>query len=324
MLFGASAGLAMSFSTAAFAQSQPGGSCHDRFIAEIENCNDMFHNPNPQHPDTFLNKNAHEACLEGADDSYGACVDDASRPDLYGAWIVFTAALRDCLNQFPDDNDPAQLACLRRALKNYRDTVRALTGNDDDDCAVGAIVSQFGTVQMAGAMDSLRTAATDANLADGKPIVEASSTVRFAAGINTSDQLYDVANIHCIQSAVLLAGYRTKAGVVVGTLDASSQIRDGVEFQISLADLNLVDTDQVALLAVFFDADGVPRLAEFGKLRIAESPVPGDWNRDGAKNAFDLADYFDAFFAQVDRADLNADQSHDASDAQLFLQEFTD
>ncbi len=302
-------------------------SCQDRFVREIQNCRDMFNNADPQNPDSFQNADAYEACLEGADDSFSACDDGADRPGLYGAWIAFTAALRQCLEQYPDDDDPAQLACIRVELKKYRDAVKELMDDiddDDEECASGVIVSQFGTVHMAGPMDTLRAAAHAAGIADGKPIVEVGSTIRFAAGLNGSDHGYDVAEIECIQSAVLLVGHRTPDGVSVRAVDADGQVRDGVEFEAPLIADRLVASDQVSLLAVFFDADGVPRLAEFGKVRLAESEVPGDWNRDGVRNTRDMSDYFGAYYARVPRADLTGDDAHDAADVHGFLETFTD
>lgn len=57
-------------------------------------------------------------------------------------------------------------------------------------------------------------------------------------------------------------------------------------------------------------------------LTIAESRIPGDFNRDGERNADDLVAFLDAYDNNAPRADLNYDGVVDAADLELFLMQF--
>ncbi|MFI4853781.1 MAG: GC-type dockerin domain-anchored protein [Phycisphaerales bacterium JB065] len=57
-------------------------------------------------------------------------------------------------------------------------------------------------------------------------------------------------------------------------------------------------------------------------LPIAESGIPGDFNRDGDRNTADLSAFIDAYDHNAPRADRNHDGVVNAADLELFLTEF--
>ncbi len=57
-------------------------------------------------------------------------------------------------------------------------------------------------------------------------------------------------------------------------------------------------------------------------LPIMESGVPGDFDRDGERNAADLSAYIDAYDHNAPRADRNRDGVVNAADLELFLAEY--
>jgi len=287
---------------------------------EIANCNDMFDDSNNT-TGTYSNQTAYEACLDGASDSYGACLDGVERADRYWAWIAFLARLRECLEEFPDEESEAQRACIQAALVEYQRALEDLINPPDDDCGDGLVVSAFGNEKLLGPMAALQASAVDMGNLDGKYPVFANTTLRFTAGVNaTPGSSYSAADVPCLKSAALIAIYSTKTGVAVDLIDADTNVSDGTSFDIHVFSNKTVDATEIKLLSIFFDANNIPQLAELGRLSIQDSPLSGDWNRDEVLNTQDVVDFLSSYDAQTDRADLTNDGTVDSTDVEVFIE----
>ncbi len=277
-------------------------------------------------PGTYQNEPAHDACIYGAEASYSACLNDADRSALYSAWITFTARLRRCLEEFPDDEDESQQACISGALVEYRHTVEDLIPDDDDDCTSGGIyLSSFGTPRAVGPLDTLRRAAIDRGYEDGEYRVQANTSLTITAGVNaTPGSGYDIREYGCLKQALLLGVSYGKEGVRVEFMDADTDLIDGVEFDVHIFADKLVHTDELGLLCVYFNQHDVPKFGEFGKLKIEPTDVGGDWNRDRVSDTRDVIDFLDSYSAGTKRADLNGDDRVDSEDAEAFTDSMGD
>ncbi len=91
-----------------------------------------------------------------------------------------------------------------------------------------------------------------------------------------------------------------------------------------------LDTEQIAGHLYFQDQpliveylmDGDTMFMESIRISIAESGIPGDFDRDGERNAADLSAYIDAYDHNAPRADRNGDGVVNATDLELFLAEY--
>lgn len=171
-----------------------------------------------------------------------------------------------------------------------------------------------------GPMESLRSAAIQAGNIEGKFPAPANSTVSVTAGVGSGAVVYDASTVACVKSAIAIAIYRTKTGTVVMPIDADLDTSDGTTFDIMFMGGELVDTSEVKLLTVFFDENDMPVFGEMGLFEIEDSPLTGDWNRDGVVDTDDLVDFMETHSASMPRADLNGDETLTTDDTWVFLQ----
>jgi hypothetical protein len=91
-----------------------------------------------------------------------------------------------------------------------------------------------------------------------------------------------------------------------------------------------LDTEEIAgqlyfqdqPLIVEYQMEGNTVFMESVRISIAESGIPGDFNRDGERTANDLAAFIDAYDHNAPRADRNRDGVVNAADLELFLAEY--
>lgn len=92
----------------------------------------------------------------------------------------------------------------------------------------------------------------------------------------------------------------------------------------------MLDTEDIAgqlyyqdqPLIVEYQMDGNTIFMESIRLSIAESGIPGDFDRDGERTAHDLTAFLDAYENSAPRADRNGDRVVNAEDLALFLAEY--
>jgi hypothetical protein len=122
--------------------------------------------------------------------------------------------------------------------------------------------------------------------------------------------------------------------VVIPTLDGTSIVldsgvmgamQDGLfEITLSLEELpGSIGVSHFSVMVDWLDSDGEYLWSAPFSFAIAESDIPGDFNRDGERNADDLVAFLDAYDNNAPRADLNRDGVVDAEDLAIFLAEYT-
>lgn len=155
-----------------------------------------------------------------------------------------------------------------------------------------------------------------------------------------TQQLYEPADGQSIASLVWVPqgeGSELVAGmsytVLIPTLAGQSAVvdsgvigaaADGL-FKVALSLDELPDSIGVSNFSVmvdWLDADGEYLWNAPFSFTIAESGIPGDFNRDGERNASDLSAFIDAYDHNAPRADRNGDGVVNATDLELFLAEY--
>lgn len=302
------AGLITSAALGANPALDPAGDCQNTHRIDLKECNSEFNNPASP---TYQNQTAFETCTRGALAALNACLaGDPNNPHRED----FINDLKRCITDWPDGG-PAYESCLAAALMVYRSRL-GLT--PQDPCAL----APAGTGRTAP-MDTLRSAALAMGDPDGKYPVEANSTLSFQAGVSAAGS-YNLAGRPCIKQAELIAIYQTKDGPQAVSLDADPDTSDGVFFDLPIFANRLIDTNELEIIAIYFDDASNPVFMEHATLSILPSPIRGDWNRDQVKDTSDILDFISSFTSQVPRADLNVDGSHNTTDISEFLQDFTD
>ncbi|MFU8828276.1 MAG: GC-type dockerin domain-anchored protein [Phycisphaerales bacterium] len=124
---------------------------------------------------------------------------------------------------------------------------------------------------------------------------------------------------HAVVSSLLWTGERWER-VVLGEFERGADMLTEV-----LIDLRSIPEasygSDLDLLVEWMEGDEF--LTAFDHfLPIHESANPGDFNRDGERNADDLVAFLDAYDNNAPRADLNYDGVVDAADLELFLMHF--
>lgn len=323
--FGASVGLAMSCVGTATAALGPcsHGSCFTQYQCLLNECNDNFNDDHPDNDD-YYDQNAWEQCRGGASAHRAACTNGVDQPVLDIFWAQFINNLESCIDEFGEDGDnPNEVnleECLEEALEDYKQLIDNWLGDNPNSCGGQAVPQDAGGLMFLGPMESLRSAAIQAGNPEGKFPTPANSTVSVMAGVGSGAVAYDASAIACVKSAIAITIYRTKNGTVVMPVDADLDTSDGTTFNIMLMGGELVDTSAVKLLTVFFDEDDKPVFGEMGLFEIEDSPLTGDWNRDGVVDTDDLVDFLQTHTAAMPRADLNGDETLTTDDTWIFMQ----
>ncbi len=296
----------------------PFGNCWSQYESNVQECADNF---NDEDNPSYHNQSAYRTCTQGADAALEACTHGVNQ---YGeaaeAWNRFRGRLRDCLEDHPND-EIARDSCIRAALILYRAELRELQNDDDDN----ACAPDPQGIEISNPIYTLQAAAYDQGNADGKYATPVNTTLTFTSGVNpSSGNSYDIRQIPCAASAVTIALYNTKQGAETFTLDADLDTTDGVTITTHLLHTEFVDASDVIILVIFYDDQSVPLFTEQGVLRIQDSPISGDWNRDMVLNSQDIIDFLASYDAQTKRADLNNDDQVNTEDAQEFTETVND
>jgi hypothetical protein len=311
LLFGVSAGLAMSCVSTASAQP----SCFLQHQGRISDCKRDFNNPQPNPPFSFDNPVAYATCLEGSEADKDLCdanVPDGTRTTLWGQ---FKNNIDSCIRLF--GTDPlAFRTCLNSALDTYLDAVDDILNPPAAACTP-VPAGPTGITSRVGVMESIMQSPL---IVDGKFPVAMQSTLSLTAGFSTAQgTAYDISEISCAKQAVLMAVRQTKDGLVFDFIAADLDTADGVNFEAELLASDYVGANDVVLVAIYVDENDDPIFGETALLSIQDSPVQGDWNRDGVKNTHDLIDFIEHFEIQNVRSDVNHDENIDSNDLAEFL-----
>lgn len=298
------------------------GDCLERYFCSVDQCNATF-DPGDLPPSDATYQDildARAACKDGADIRLSACDTGTPTTPLVTEWFTFLDDLARCRAQYGadgEDPDPQGLADCYQAVTNaFRARV-----NDIPDPAACTIDGEDGALYSMPfhSAQSLTEAALLSGRTDGRYPVSANTTLSFTAGFRTTaGSQYDVRQFPCIKRAAAIAIYQTKTGVKVEVVDVDMNTFDGTSFDIQLIASNLIDTEHVDLVCVYFDGNSIPVLGEIGLLDIMPSPIQGDWNRDEVLTPQDITDFLDSYTAQTNRADLNNDGQVDEQDAAEF------
>lgn len=304
------------------------GTCFQQYQCRLDRCNDIFNNDHPDNDD-YLNSEAWAQCREGASLHRAACRNGVGKPHLEVYWQEFINHLKSCIDEFVaggQSPNPVNLTdCVEEALQHYREQLDDVTPPAQDACEGQAVPRDAYGNMFLGKMETLRSAAIVQGNADGKFPVAVNSTASVSAGDGIRQGVaYDASQMACVKSAMAIAIYRTKTGTVVLPMDADLDTSDGTHFDIMFFGSSLVDTDEVMLVTVFFDENDKPVFGEYGWFEIEQSPLTGDWNRDGVVNADDLIDFLESHSAGMPRADLNGDEALTSDDTWIFLQGYID
>lgn len=277
--------------------------CGDTFTDQVENCSDTFNNPDSP---SWQDQQAFETCNDGAAAALAACL-AGNGNDLLD-YLDFLDAIKDCMTDWPDGGDSYE-TCLTGALMIYR---FELGLPPIEPCAPDV-----------SPMAALRDAAIALGAADGKHPVQVGTTLTFTVGVGDGGS-YNTAGIACIKQAQLIALYRTKDGTVAKTLDADTDTTNGTSFSVPVFANRVVHASEIALVALYFNDGGDPVFAEYGFLKIEDSPISGDFNRDGADNTPDVLDYMESYGDQTSRSDVTDDGQTNTDDMQHFLSDHAD
>ncbi len=298
-------------------EPEPYAECWRNYEGEKRQCGDLFNDPGEIWTDAL----AYRACLAGAEENLAACTNGLGEDRYSDAWSRFITRLKNCVTENAGD-EAGRESCVAMALLLYQTEINDLLfpDGDGDDC-----LPSVGDIALANPMYALRSAAVQLGSADGKYPVAVNTTLTFSAGINASPGApYDVGQVPCVKSAIAIAVYTTKSGPEVVVFDADTDTADGVSFDLHLIGDDLVDTNDITLISVFYDERAVPLFSEIGALEIQDSPISGDWNRDEVLNTQDVIDFLDSYNAQTKRADVTNDGVVDSADAVEFTEDYTE
>ncbi|MFB3430681.1 MAG: GC-type dockerin domain-anchored protein [Phycisphaerales bacterium] len=121
--------------------------------------------------------------------------------------------------------------------------------------------------------------------------------------------------------------------VLIPTLDGESIVLDSgmipaaadglFEVALNLNELpGSIGVSRISVMVDWLDAEGEYLWNAPFLFTIAESGIPGDFDRDGERNAADLGAFIDAYDHNAPRADRNGDGVVNATDLELFLAEY--
>ncbi len=285
-----------------------GQSCWFGFAADLNGCSAGSRSSAGITPDP----DADASCFSAAQMKLSACASGGNGEALLEAWNEFNARLRDCLRDYPD-NEAARQACINGAFSAYRIRVRVILGLDPDP------FSEQGGPESRGVQFGWPW------LAASDP-VETDSQFRVIGGLrHTRAERRSRNFVPLTETAtmgILLVIHETAEGLASMPVDATTDLSAGIHFKASFPASRHVDADRVHLMGVYFDAQGVPVAAQMDRVMLQDSPISGDWNRDGVRDHRDMLDFVRSYNAKVSRADLNADGVVDGDDLAAFLRAF--
>ncbi len=291
-------------------------SCFLQEAALIADCNDTYDNDDPNNQWNWDNAAAYDACLSAAAADKDLCEAGIPNSDRTTLWTELETNLQYCLDFFPEDEPEALEACIRSALDTYMDGLNDLLDPDDDECTDSLPASRLGSIE---------NLSLSPQSIDGKFPVSMMTNLSVQAGVSALPGTpYDAKQSPCIKHAALLAISRNKTGVQIELVSADMDTSDGTTFTMPLIPTKFVGVNDFVLVSLFLDENGDARFAEVATTTILQSPVQGDWNRDGVKDLQDVADYTEFYGLQKKSADLNNDDNVDAADLSEFLSNYTD
>lgn len=273
-----------------------GQGCWFGFAADLNGCSAGSRSSAGITPDP----DADASCLSVAQMKLSACASGGNGEQLLEAWHEFNSRLRECLHLYPD-NEAARQACINGAFSAYRIRVRVILGLDPDP-----FPEQGGPEGRGVQFGWPWLAASDP--------VETDSPFRVIGGLRHTRAERRSRNFVPLTEAATM-------GILLVT-HATTDLSAGIHFKASFPAARHVDSDRVHLMGVYFDAQGVPVAAQMDRVMLQDSPIPGDWNRDGVRDHRDMLDFVRSYNAKVSRADLNADGVVDGDDLAAFLRAF--
>tara|TARA_A100001391_G_C5056734_1_gene274936 strand:- start:384 stop:1256 length:873 start_codon:yes stop_codon:yes gene_type:complete len=255
--------------------SQPNEDCLTRYFCTSDQCNAIFDPGTPPNPEIV---SALDACKDGAQARLLACDNDANALELVNLWFEYLDDIKRCREQYGEGGDnpsePDLAECYEAVLALFQQRVNNLLG--DNSCNPETIPVSGNDIVSIMPMQSIEQASFALGL-DGKYPVKANSTLAISAGMSsTPNQVYDIKQIHCIKRAALIAVYQTKNGTTAELIDADMDTSDGVDFEYHLIGTQLVNAVNIELIAVYFDDNNSPQMAEMGILKVEDSPITGD------------------------------------------------
>lgn len=292
--------------------------CFLQEAAHIADCNDTYDNedPNGNWNWNWDNAAAYDACLNAAAADFDLCeagIPNGARTTL---WTELKTNLKFCLDTFPEDEPEALEACIRSALRTYMIGVNDLLDPPDDGCTDLLPARRLGSIE--------ELSLSPLNI-DKKYPVSMMTNLSIQAGASAvPGGSYDTKLSPCIKHAALLAIYQTKTGIEIELVAADMDTSDGTRFTMPLIPSKFVGTNSFVLVSLFLDENGDTRFAEVATTTILPSPVQGDWNRDGVKDAQDITDYTAFYGLQKKSADLNHDNNVDYADLAEFITDYTE
>ncbi len=281
-----------------------GGSCLNQFHNELDQC------------DATPNPTTWDICAAGAMANYDYCIDNELNPDFYKElWDAYLESIKQCATDNPDNEEELR-DCLWDLYEQYEEDLFDLYFPDDDDDCRPALAQ----IPRINPVAPLVQSALSAGYTNGRLRVQANTTTSFSAGINANPgNPYDVGQIPCVKKSVAIAVYQTPTGPVSIPFDADLDPTDGTSFSFYTTGSNLVGTNTVSFIVMFYDDNDMPVLAEQSSITIEDSVIPGDWNRDLNKDFLDISSYIATFNAGLPRADLVNDGVLDSLDVNEFL-----
>lgn len=281
--------------------------CWGCLTQSIESCEELF----PGDANAFLR----QTCINGAQDSWSACLAAANQQAITNAWNELFTKLQECEQRF---SDPIAIqACAEVAYENFQNTLNDILNPGAEPCQLEAI--NLNTGRHTYTLEDIRTSTELGRVSSGYVTRSVGQTVSLPnAGVGVD---HDASELDCVATATLFATYRTKTTTVTEIVDFDADPADGSPLKAYLDPSRLIHADQVVLVAAFMDAQGYPIFFESGVVLLNDSAVSGDYNRDNLTNAADLLDYLDAYGNSVRRADLNVNGSVETEDLGIFVEE---
>jgi hypothetical protein len=129
-------------------------------------------------------------------------------------------------------------------------------------------------------------------------------------------------SVRSMQTVLVLPDY--EKGIIIHS-DPILPDEDGMytlEFSSESID-RFIGIDHFSVMIQWRDSKGVLVWGEPMEFTIAETDIPGDFDRNGQRDAADLVAFLDTYDLKAPRADLSGDMVVDATDLALFLAEYT-